>query len=248
MLYLISPSKTMRIPKALSGIPLSTPQYNAEAAKINDQLKKLSLNDLADKMKLSSNLAQQTFDNIQGFGHKTAPHGPAILSYSGDVYKGLMAETLSTKQLLFAQEHVFILSGHYGILRPLDDIYPYRLEMGLSLKVGNSTNLYKFWGSKLADRIQNASTTPIINLLSEEYFSAIGPYLNPNDLIHIHFRENIGGKLQLKSAFAKKARGLMCRYGIENKIKKADQLKNFDVEGYQYMASASDKTNWYFVR
>ncbi|MBK7221033.1 MAG: YaaA family protein [Saprospiraceae bacterium] len=238
----------MRVPKSLSGIPLSSPQYLDEAAKINAQLKKLSLNELADKMKLSPNLAQQTYDNIQRFGHQSTSHGAAILSYSGDVYKGLMAETLSPKQLLFAQDHVFILSGHYGILRPLDDIHPYRLEMGLSLKVGNNTNLYKFWGKKLADTIQKSKTNPIINLLSEEYFSAIGPYLDSTHILNIHFRESINGKLQLKSAFAKKARGLMCRFGIENKIAKKDQLKNFDVDGYRFMASASDKDNWYFVR
>ncbi|MBP6398496.1 MAG: YaaA family protein [Saprospiraceae bacterium] len=238
----------MREPKTLSGIPLTTPQYLAEAKEINDHLKKLSLTDLAGKMKLSPNLAQQTYDDIQRFGQKSARHGAAIHSYSGDVYKGLMAESLTQKQLIFAQDHVFILSGLYGILRPLDGIYPYRLEMGLNMKVGISSNIYKFWGSKLADTIQKTETTPIINLLSEEYFSAVGPYLDPTKILHIHFRENMGEKLQLKSAFAKKARGLMCRFGIENKIKKIDQLKDFDVDGYRFLSSASDKDNWYFVR
>lgn len=238
----------MQVAKSIKGINLQTPQFQTEAEQINAQLRKLTINELALKMKLSPKLAEQTFENIRQFGINSSVMGAAILSYSGDVYKGLKAESFTQSQITYAQDHVFILSGMYGILRPLDTIHPYRLEMGLGLKVGKANNLYQFWGDRLAKTILTAHQKPIVNLLSEEYFSAVSPFLDPTTILHIHFREEVGGKLQLKSAFAKKARGLMCRYGIENKITKQEQLKKFNVEGYQFQAALSDQSNWYFTR
>lgn len=238
----------MRVQTLKMNLPTSIPIFNKEAHQVNQQLNTLTENELAHWMKLSPNLASQTHSNIQLFGQKGQSHGPAILSYAGDVYKGLMAETLTDKQLLFAQKHVAILSGMYGVLKPLDVIYPYRLEMGISLKSGKASSLYKFWGDKIAKTLALWSTGPIINLASEEYFSAVGTYLDPQNIIHIHFREKIDGQLRLKSAFAKKARGLLCRYAIENQITNAASLKKFNWEGYQFNANASDVNNWFFVR
>lgn len=238
----------MRQPVLPDGLESTQPIFMAEAKKINNQLTKLSEAELASWMKLSPALAQHTFRDILHFSKKSSPHGAAILSYAGDVYKGLKAETFSRSELQFTQDHVVILSGLYGILRPLDAIYPYRLEMGISLKVGNASSLYKFWGEKPASVIKNRVDGEIINLASEEYYSAIAPYLDDNQVIHIHFREKINGKLQLKSAFAKKARGLFCRFAIENKITDPAKLKKFNVESYKYDPSVSDKNNWYFVR
>lgn len=229
-------------------LPTSLPIFLKQAKVINQHLSSFSEQELSHWMKLSPKLASQTYLNIHQFGNQSQPHGPAILSYAGDVYKGLMAETLTDKQLKFAQNHVAILSGMYGILKPLDVIQNYRLEMGISIKIGKATSLYKFWGDTLAKTISQWAHTPIINLASEEYYSAVGPYLDPQNTIHIHFREKINGKLQLKSAFAKKARGLICRYAIENQLTKASSLKKFNWEAYQFDASVSDEHNWYFVR
>lgn len=238
----------MRVQELKKDLPTSIPIFNKEAQQINQYLNTFAENELAHWMKLSPSLAAQTHSNIQQFGKKGQSHGPAVLSYAGDVYKGLMAETLTDKHLQFAQKHVVILSGMYGVLKPLDVIYPYRLEMGISLKIGKASSLYKFWGDKIAKTITLWANGPIINLASEEYFSAVGPFLEPKNTIHIHFREKINGKLQLKSAFAKKARGLICRYAIENQLTKAALLKKFNWEDYQFDASVSDEHNWFFVR
>lgn len=238
----------MRPPSTTDGLESSQPIFIAEAKKINSQLSKLSEAELASWMKLSPSLAKQTFRDILQFSKKHTPHGAAILSYAGDVYKGLKAETFSKAELQFAQDHVAILSGLYGILRPLDAIYPYRLEMGISIKVGSASSLYKFWGDKPASVVKKRAEGDIINLASEEYYSAVAPFLDDHHVIHIHFREKVNGKLQLKSAFAKKARGLFCRFAIENKITDSAKLKHFNVESYTYEPSVSDKNNWYFVR
>lgn len=147
----------MRQLSTTDGLETSQPIFIAEAKKINSQLSKLSEEELASWMKLSPSLAKHTFRDILQFSKKHTPHGTAILSYAGDVYKGLKAETFSKAELQFAQDHVAILSGLYGILRPLDAIYPYRLEMGISIKVGSASSLYKFWGDKPASVIKKTA-------------------------------------------------------------------------------------------
>ena len=238
----------MRAPQESHGLALTTPIYQKEAQKIHKLISTLSEKELASWMKLSPKLATQTKNDLLLFGKTSQIQGAAILSYAGDVYKGLMAETMNPSQLNFAQSHVAILSGMYGVLRPLDRIFPYRLEMGISFHLGNISSLYKFWGDKPAKAIASWDSGPIINLASEEYYSTVAPFLTGRQVYHIHFREKTGNKLQLKSAFAKKARGLLCRYAIDHKITNVNALQKFDVEGYAYASDVSDKFNLFFVR
>jgi cytoplasmic iron level regulating protein YaaA (DUF328/UPF0246 family) len=176
----------------------------------------------------------------------------AVLAFNGDVYEGLDAKSLKPKDLEWAQEHVCILSGLYGVLRPLDWMQPYRLEMGTALTNLRGKNLYQFWGSSIAQHLNAQLTkdkTPVVvNLASQEYFKAVDQKVLKARVIECVFEEYKGGKYKVVSFFAKRARGLLARYAIQKHIQNPEKLKDFDLEGYAYAASESGANRWVFRR
>jgi cytoplasmic iron level regulating protein YaaA (DUF328/UPF0246 family) len=176
----------------------------------------------------------------------------AVLAFNGDVYDGLEAKSLKPKDLEWAQDHVCILSGLYGVLRPLDWMQPYRLEMGTALTNLRGKNLYQFWGAIIAQHLNAQLTkekTPVVvNLASQEYFKAVDQKVLKARVIECVFEEYKGGKYKVISFFAKRARGLLARYAIQKHIQNPEKLKDFNLEGYAYEASESDANRWVFRR
>jgi cytoplasmic iron level regulating protein YaaA (DUF328/UPF0246 family) len=176
----------------------------------------------------------------------------AVLAFNGDVYEGLDAKSLKPKDLEWAQEHVCILSGLYGVLRPLDWMQPYRLEMGTALTNLRGKNLYQFWGSSIAQylnaQLTKDKTPVVVNLASQEYFKAVDQKVLKARVIECVFEEYKGGKYKVVSFFAKRARGLLARYAIQKHIQNPEKLKDFDLEGYAYAASESGANRWVFRR
>jgi cytoplasmic iron level regulating protein YaaA (DUF328/UPF0246 family) len=176
----------------------------------------------------------------------------AVLAFNGDVYEGLDARTLNQKQLSWAQDHLRILSGLYGVLRPLDLMQPYRLEMGTRLQNAHGKDLYAFWGDEvtasLNESLAAVKSSALINLASEEYFKSVKPKNLTVPVITPVFEDWKGGNYKIISFYAKRARGLMARYAIEKKITKPEQLRLFDTEGYAYEPKSSTETTWVFRR
>jgi len=177
---------------------------------------------------------------------------PAALAFNGDVYEGLQAATFSDADWDFAQAHLRILSGLYGVLRPLDLLQPYRLEMGTRLTTPRGNSLYEFWGTHITELLQTAlaaqGDTTLVNLASGEYFKSVRTGLLPGSVITPVFQDEKNGRYKIISFFAKKARGLMARYLVENRVADPEQLKAFDVAGYRYEPAGSTPTEWVFRR
>ena len=205
-------------------------------------------------MDLSDNLAALNVARYEAWRPKFSSKNSrqAILAFNGDVYEGLDAKSLTPKNLEWAQNHVCILSGLYGVLRPLDWMQPYRLEMGTPLLNPRGKNLYQFWGASIAQylnaQLDKDKTPVVINLASQEYFKAVDPKTLKARMIECVFEDYKGGKYKVISFFAKRARGLMARYAIEKQIKNPEKLKEFDVDAYAFVASASDENRWVFRR
>ena len=176
----------------------------------------------------------------------------AIFAFKGDVYQGLDAQSLGARDLNFAQKHLRVLSGLHGLLRPLDLIQPYRLEMGTRLTTRRGSNLYQFWGDKVTDNINKAlaqqTSKVLVNLASNEYYKVVQPARIMGQILNINFKELRDGKYRFVSFSAKKARGLMARYMIDNRITQPDQLRQFDVENYAFNDALSSEDEWIFTR
>jgi hypothetical protein len=205
-------------------------------------------------MSISDSLAQLNVARYASWSKKFTPDNsrPAMLAFDGDVYEGLDARSLSARQLDWAQKHLRILSGLYGLLRPLDLMQPYRLEMGTRLATKRGKDLYAFWGDQITEALNESLTVAkaqaLVNLASEEYFKSVKPAKLDRPVITPVFEEWKGGGYKIVSFFAKRARGLMARYAIENKLTKPEQLKDFDSEGYGFDAKASNESRWIFRR
>jgi cytoplasmic iron level regulating protein YaaA (DUF328/UPF0246 family) len=205
-------------------------------------------------MDFSDNLAALNVARYEAWRPKfTAKNSKqAVLAFNGDVYEGLDAKSLKPKDLEWAQEHVCILSGLYGVLRPLDWMQPYRLEMGTALTNLRGKNLYQFWGSSIAQylnaQLTKDKTPVVVNLASQEYFKAVDQKVLKARVIECVFEEYKGGKYKVVSFFAKRARGLLARYAIQKHIQNPEKLKDFDLEGYAYAASESGANRWVFRR
>jgi hypothetical protein len=203
---------------------------------------------------LSDNLAALNVARYEAWRPKfTAKNSKqAVLAFNGDVYDGLEAKSLKPKDLEWAQEHVCILSGLYGVLRPLDWMQPYRLEMGTALTNLRGKNLYQFWGASIAQHLNaqlvKDKTPVVVNLASQEYFKAVDQKVLKARVIECVFEEYKGGKYKVISFFAKRARGLLARYAIQKHIQNPEKLKDFNLEGYAYAASESDANRWIFRR
>jgi cytoplasmic iron level regulating protein YaaA (DUF328/UPF0246 family) len=251
MLTLLSPAKKQTfdftLPHSFNTTP---PSFSKQTKALIQQAKTLTEKDLQALMSISPTLANLNAKRFQQFDE--APTQPALFAFQGDVYQGLDAASLPPKAIEFAQDHLAILSGLYGLLRPLDQIRPHRLEMGINLTTAHANNLYEFWGTEITQLINQRMSTQnhpvLINLASQEYFKSIQPTLLKHPLIHIEFKEHRDGRYLIFGLLAKRARGKMARFIVSNAIDEPEALKSFNVDGYQFTPSLSESNRWVFVR
>lgn len=254
MLIVISPAKTLDFETEPTTQDFSQPEFLKESRKLVSELKKLSPAEVSSLMKISDKLGTLNFlrfnDWKTPFTLKNSKQ--ALLAFKGDVYTGIDAESLSQQDLKFAQKHLRILSGLYGVLKPLDLMQAYRLEMGTQFENKNGKDLYEFWGNKITGQINTdlkaSKCKYLINLASNEYFKSLQAEDINAEIIVPVFKDYKNGKYKIISFFAKKARGLMSAYIIKNRLKDPEDIKKFKVDGYKFYKSESDKTNWVFRR
>lgn len=254
MLILISPAKTLDFDTAPVTDKHSTADFLGDSRALVKELKALSPAEISGLMGISDKLGGLNFDRFQSFKTPFTPKNAkqAVLAFQGDVYTGLQADTFKARDFDFAQKHLRILSGLYGLLRPLDLIQPYRLEMGTKFKNQRGDNLYQFWGESITTAINQQLTATksdtVINLASNEYFKAVKPKQLNAEIITPVFKDWKNGQYKIISFFAKKARGLMSAYIIKNRLKNPQDLKQFDMDGYQFAPELSDSQQWVFTR
>ncbi len=265
MLLVISPAKKLDehspLPALASTQPalFTQPELLDDAAQLIEQLKPLAPHQVAALMKLSDALGALNYERFQQWQlpFKSDNARPAVLTFAGDVYQGLGAHSFNADDFAFAQQHLRILSGLYGVLRPLDLMQAYRLEMGTAFANNRGANLYAFWGQKVTELLnaqlaqlstKKAGTKTLVNLASTEYFKVVKPKLLNATIIEPVFKDYKNGDYKIISFFAKKARGLMSAYSIKNKLTKPDDLKAFDSEGYAYNSAMSSDKQWVFTR
>ena len=249
MLAVISPSKTQDF--SSSNVDVFTKMRQIEQSQILiDLLKTKTQGEIASLMSISDKLSKLNFDRFQTFStpFTLTNAKQALLAFKGDVYNGIDAPNLSSQDLDFAQSCVRMLSGLYGVIRPLDLIQPYRLEMGTRLENDKGKNLYKFWSDKISQILNEDESSVIINLASNEYFKGIDKKSLNAKIINIAFKELKGDTYKIIGIYAKRARGLMVNYMIKNRITKSDDLKNFNVEDYKFRQDMSDESTWVFTR
>ena len=254
MLITISPAKTLDYESPLATQQFTQPELLAESQKLINVCRKLTPADIASLMKISDKLAGL---NAARFAEWHADFTPdnarqAILAFKGDVYTGMQAESFSQADFEFAQSHLRILSGLYGVLRPLDLMQPYRLEMGIRLKNTRGKDLYEFWGDIITKQLNQALAEQkdqvLVNLSSDEYFKSVNTKKLDGEIIKPIFLDEKNGKYKVISFYAKKARGLMSRFIIQNKLTKTDQLSDFNLDGYQFDESQSKGNELVFTR
>jgi cytoplasmic iron level regulating protein YaaA (DUF328/UPF0246 family) len=254
MLIVLSPAKSLDYKTPVKVKAPTLPEFASESAKLIADLKKLSPQDVAHLMGLSDQLAALNVGRYRDWSKKFTEENskPAIYAFDGDVYDGFDVKSLPTKALDFAQDHIRILSGLYGALRPLDLMQPYRLEMGTSFKNARGKDLYAFWGERVTDSLKKVlekQKKPILlNLASEEYFKVLQSKNLDCPVISPVFQDAKDGKYKIISFYAKRARGLMARYVVENRIIDPEDLKGFDLDGYKYVASESKPDKPLFKR
>lgn len=254
MLAILSPAKSLDYTSPLATRKSSEPDFVSDSQILIDELRHYPPQKIASLMGISDNLAELNHRRyaqwVPEFPKSDAR--PAVLAFKGDVYLGLEGSTLSERDFTWAQKHIRILSGLHGILRPLDRIRPYRLEMGTRLKTSRGGNLYEFWGSKVTEALNTAIAEQgddiLINLASDEYYRVLQPEEINARIIKVHFREWKNGKYQFLSFFAKKARGSMARYMVDKRVKTLKALRAFDYEGYEYNEDLSSGDSWFFTR
>jgi cytoplasmic iron level regulating protein YaaA (DUF328/UPF0246 family) len=254
MLIVLSPAKSLDYDTPPTTELHTTPAFIARSAELIGTLKQLSPAQIGSLMGISDQLAALNAGRYSSWSRKfTAKNSKqAVLAFDGDVYGGLDAASLNAKQLDHVQNHVRILSGLYGMLRPLDLMQPYRLEMGTKLANAHGKDLYAFWGdditAALNDELAAQKAPVLVNLASEEYFKAVRPKLLKAKVISPVFEDWKGGKYKIISFYAKRARGLMARYAALKNISQPEKLKGFDLEGYAFAEDASTESNWVFRR
>ena len=225
-----------------------------QSQQLIDNLRSYSALDLAELMKLSMKLAELNFGRYHDwktpFNTKNAKQ--AALAMKGDVYTGLDAESMSEEDFAFAQEHLRILSGLYGVLRPLDLMQPYRLEMGTKLPNAEGADLYSFWGETITQAVNKALKAQgddvLVNLASNEYYRSIKPKLVNGRIVTPQFKEKKNGSYRMIGVYAKRARGLMSRYIIDHRLQDPEQMKGFNTDGYRFSKQQSKDDQWVFVR
>tara|TARA_B100001057_G_scaffold501153_1_gene621145 strand:- start:5820 stop:6596 length:777 start_codon:yes stop_codon:yes gene_type:complete len=254
MIIVLSPAKTLDYDFEVSN-KHSVPAFLNQSSKLIKLLQKKEPKDIASLMGLSDKLATLNYDRYQSWtASKTVSNDskPSMLVFKGDVYQGLQAESLSKSDLNFAQKHLRILSGLYGILKPLDLMKPYRLEMGTKLETPEGNSLYKFWGDKIQKNVlselKDMKSDLIVNLASKEYFTVLGKMSEDINLVTPTFKDYKNGNYKIISFYAKKARGLMARWIIKNKIRNFEDLVDFNLDGYSFSKKESTVTTPVFLR
>ena len=252
MLIVLSPAKSLDLDTPSPTRQHTLPEFTQQAARLNSVLRDLSPGQVGDLMHISDQLSTL---NVARYATWTPDHADgyqAMMAFNGDVYAGLDARSLDEAALQFAQRHLRILSGLYGLLRPLDLIHPYRLEMGTKLATPAGKDLYAFWGETITTALnaQLAATqsSALVNLASEEYFKSVKPKLLAAPVITPVFEDWKNGKYKIISFYAKRARGMMARFAIERGITDAEGLKAFDVDGYAFVPGESTGKSWLFRR
>jgi cytoplasmic iron level regulating protein YaaA (DUF328/UPF0246 family) len=254
MLILLSPAKSLVEGPAVTGLPATQPAMLDQTETLIKTTRRLSAPKLKKLMGISDKLADLNRQRFRDWAtpFTTENARQAALMFSGDVYRGFDAGTLSAEDLGFAQDHLVILSGLYGVLRPLDLIQPYRLEMGTRLSTRRGKDLYAFWGKRITDRLNQLTEghddRTVVNLASKEYFTSVQPERLAGPVVTPVFKEVKDGTARFLSFFAKSARGKMARWAIRNRATTADQLSAFDGGGYVLQAELSDDTHWEFHR
>lgn len=255
MLAILSPAKTLDFDSPLTTDQHSAPEFTKESAALIKTLRQLEPSDIGSLMGISDKLAVL---NHNRYAHWSAKFDDAsgarasLLAFKGDVYLGLDAQTLSKRDFTWAQKRLRVLSGLYGLLRPLDRIHPYRLEMGTALRNTAGKDLYEFWGGKVTQALNEAlagqRSKVLINLASNEYYKVVQAQNIDGRIVTINFKEWRRDAYRFVSFSAKKARGLMARYMIDQRAERADDLKAFDVEGYAFNEELSSRDEWIFTR
>lgn len=254
MLLVLSPAKSLDFDSTLPTLETTVPQFLDDSSILNQALRKLTPDDLSVLMSISSNLGELNFERNINWSLPFTSHNarPAIFAFTGDVYTGLDVKSFCQQDLVYAQQHLRILSGLYGVLRPLDLIQAYRLEMGTAIQQGKLKSLYAFWGTRLADNLRNclqADPQPfLVNLASTEYFRAVNEKSLTYPVISPVFKDYKNGQFKIISFFAKKARGRMASFLIRNRVQSVDGLKQFCADGYQYSVRDSTPESPVFLR
>ena len=254
MLFVLSPAKTLDFTPAPPEVSATRPEAMAKDTKeLATAARRLSRSDLSRLMDISDKLADLNFERFKAFeADPAAGTVPAAFAFAGDVYDGLEARTLDEASLAWAQERLRILSGLYGLLRPLDLIQPYRLEMGVRLRTRRGATLYDFWGDRIAKALNEAARAhadpTLVNLASIEYFGAVDAKALKLPTVSMRFLEETDGDQQMVSFWAKRARGMMARWAIDKRAEHVETLKRFDLGGYRFDRSSSSEGEWVFVR
>lgn len=255
MLLVISPAKNLDFKSPSPISDFTQPDFAKQSKKLISTLRGIPAPDLAKLFNVSDSIAELNVGRYRNWRLPFTPENAkqAIFAFNGEVYNGLKAKTLTKDDLEYAQSHLRILSGLYGVLRPFDLIQPYRLEMGIPLETESAENLYQFWGAQITKTINKAiaesgSEKVLVNLASHEYFKSVQRKTLKSRIIDIEFNEMRDGKFKPIIVYMKKARGMMTRFAIENRISNPEDLKAFDTEGYAFAEDLSDKNRWVFVR
>lgn len=254
MIVVISPAKTLDFEEKDSNLPMSEPRFLDKSQEIIDEIINYDSYSLEKLMKISTKLATLNRDRFQKWTTSLDTSKQALLAFRGEVYRGMDVGSLSHSELFYANEHLRILSGLYGVLRPFDGINEYRLEMGTKLKVNGLKNLYEFWDTtleeSLIEELKSHSNKTIINLASNEYFKAIEGLKNSDKVKVVTpiFKEYRNDKYKIITLNAKKARGMMTRYIIQNEIENIEDIKKFDIDGYSFNEDMSNENELVFTR
>ena len=254
MLFLLSPAKSLDYATFIAECPHSAPLFVKQSKTLIDLLRQQSPQHIAELMDLSDKLALQNVARYAAWSTRATQKNArqAVLAFDGDVYGGFDARSLSMDDLAWAQDHVCVLSGLYGVLRPLDLMQPYRLEMGTRLTNPKGKDLYAFWGTQIADylnkRLRQDVSPVVVNLASQEYFKAVDTRVLKTPVVECVFQEYRGGQYKIISFNAKRARGLMARFATQHRLVQPEQLRSFDLEDYRWTAAASTPDRLVFRR
>jgi cytoplasmic iron level regulating protein YaaA (DUF328/UPF0246 family) len=254
MIITLSPSKGQDFDTPTPSKIHSIPEQLEDSKLLIKEAKKLGVEDVRELMDVSENISSL---NVERFKKWNMPFNEdnskaALFAFKGDVYSGIQKEKYDDNDLAYAQDHLRILSGLYGALRPMDLIQPYRLEMKTRLKNPRGENLYQFWGDRITQKLnqslENQAEKTLVNLASNEYFKSIKPKSLDARLLHVNFKETKDNKTRVIAIFAKKARGMMADFILRNRIEHAEDIKDFGAEGYKFSAKESTDNNWVFTR
>jgi len=254
MLIVVSPAKTLDYETPAKTSITTVPDFLNDSQELINRLRRFSSLDIAELMKVSKKIADLNFERYEAWNKKftTKNAKQAVLAFKGDVYTGLDAESFTAKDFKYAQAHFRILSGLYGLLRPLDLMQPYRLEMGTRLETDRGKNLYEFWGSTITEglnqQLKKIKSSYLINLASNEYFKSVKPKQLKAEIITPEFKEYKNGDYKMIGIYAKKARGMLSRYIIKNQLADPEGIKSFSDEGYKFNKSLSKGNKLVFTR